>query len=298
MKKIRYSINFFCLLFIVIGILNFPGFAFEYRIGPRDVLTVSVWGHSDLQVESKVLPDGAIYFPLTGPVEVVGKTIPEIQDALVQRLSIYIVEPIILVKVVKTSEIRVNVVGEVNKPGVYEVEFGSDILDAITIAGGPTSQADLAKVRLRSPDSNEWIEVPLGKKNQYSIDNTEKSFELVDKMIIEVPKRYIEVKVFGEVKVVGSHYIEIGSYAADAIAKAGGPTNRADLARVRICSPEDPQGMEVKVGNGRQFDDNPAVGPELREGMTIFVPETHWPNWGEVALYVTIIEGLVKIFKL
>lgn len=300
-KKIFHG-KLFLLLGIALLLLfcGAPAIAAEYRIGKRDVLDISVWGHSDLRVQSQVLPDGALLFPLAGSVEVVGKTVEEVREVLAERLSVYLIDPQVLVMVVNATPLQVKVIGDgVKIPGIYSVPPDAQILDAITMAGGPSKEADLARVIVINPETMESRELKLGEGFDYHLEtNQTPGLEIVDGMIVQVPSRIIRVRIFGEVKASGTFELKTGSFAADAVAMAGGPTSRSDLARVRVASPKNPEGVVVKVGRGEHFLKNLETGPELQDGMTVYVPETVWPDWTQVALYITIISGLMKIFGL
>lgn len=60
-----------------------------YRIGPEDVLNISVWKHPDLTQEVIVPPDGKITFPLLGEIQAGGSTITELKDKISQGLKDY-----------------------------------------------------------------------------------------------------------------------------------------------------------------------------------------------------------------
>ena len=61
----------------------------EYRIGPADVLSISVWNHREMNQTVTVRPDGNISFPLTGDIQVSGLTPKELQGVMEQALGKY-----------------------------------------------------------------------------------------------------------------------------------------------------------------------------------------------------------------
>jgi polysaccharide export outer membrane protein len=114
----------------------------DYRLGPGDVLDISVWGHDDLQLKSiAVRPDGKIAFPLAGELSATGKTLAEFSVELSRALSEYIRNPQVTVNLIKLRTVRIFVLGEVNRPGMYEIEKSHNLLDAIGMAGGHTKYA-------------------------------------------------------------------------------------------------------------------------------------------------------------
>ncbi len=179
------------LLLLVFFISSLNIWAEEYRLGPKDVLSIGVWGQPDLQVQQvAILPDGTIFFPLIGQVKVAGMTVEEVQQTITEKLSTYLVNPQISVIVAKTRTIQVKVVGEVNSPGIFNLELGSYASDAIAIAGGPTYKAELAKVVISSPDNPEQIIIALGKADKFK-DNLAVGPEMIDGMTVYVPESWL-----------------------------------------------------------------------------------------------------------
>lgn len=114
----------------------------EYKLSPGDVISVGVWGYEDLKNEELVVrPDGKLSFPLAGELTVQGMTAGELTAALTTRLGEYVKDPNVTVNVAKFRTTRVYVLGEVNKPGMYELEKQHNLLDAIGMAGSYTKRA-------------------------------------------------------------------------------------------------------------------------------------------------------------
>jgi polysaccharide biosynthesis/export protein len=133
----------------------------DYKIGPEDVLEISVWKEPDLNLkEVLVRPDGWITFPLVGNVKAEGRTAQQIHDEITQRLRKYIPEPVVTVSVKKIAGYKIFVIGRVNKPGEFVVGRYVDVLQALTLAGGLTPFADESNIRiLRKNQSNNKDEV-------------------------------------------------------------------------------------------------------------------------------------------
>lgn len=127
----------------------------DYKIGPEDVLEISVWKEKDLQLqEVLVRPDGWITFPLVGNVKAQGRTAQEIHDEITARLRKYIPDPVVTVSVKKVAGYKVFVIGKVNKPGEYVVGRYVDVLQALTLAGGLTPFADEGNIKILRKNSN------------------------------------------------------------------------------------------------------------------------------------------------
>jgi len=147
MKKIIYIVGVLLLVFSYGNALA----ADNYRLGPGDALQIDVlgdvWGTKDVKPEPLVIsPDGYIYFPLVGEVKAEGLSVTELTDRLTVGLSQYLRHPRVTVNLVKLRTTRVYVLGEVQKPGLYELEKEHRLLDAVAIAGSYTKDAAKKKV--------------------------------------------------------------------------------------------------------------------------------------------------------
>ena len=119
-----------------------------YRIQPGDVLAVSVWKEQDLQGEVLVRPDGGMSFPLVGDLPAAGRTIEELRDAFHERLRKYIPDPSVTIAIKQLGGNRVYVLGKVNRPGEFPFSKPIDVMQALSLAGGATSFADLDAIQI------------------------------------------------------------------------------------------------------------------------------------------------------
>lgn len=128
----------------------------EYRIGPEDVLHISVWKEEDLDRKVLVRPDGGVSFPLVGDIQVSGRTPLEVQDEIRSRLQRYVPDAEVTVSVDKISGYTVFVLGEVNNPGQFTLGRYVDVVQALTLAGGTTPYASERNMQvLRRQDGKE-----------------------------------------------------------------------------------------------------------------------------------------------
>ncbi len=109
-----------------------------YLLGPEDVLLISVWKDEHLTREVVVRPDGMISFPLTGDVAAEGKTVETLRADLAKRLGKYVPNVNVTVALTKMLSYKIYVMGRVNKPGEYLVGHYTDVLQALSLAGGLT----------------------------------------------------------------------------------------------------------------------------------------------------------------
>jgi polysaccharide biosynthesis/export protein len=147
----RVLIVLFALFFILNSGSGIVKAAEEYRLSPGDVLAISVWGIEDLKLEGMaVREDGKIAIPLVGEVQVAGLLPSELMEVISSDLNGYVNNPKVTVNILKYHTTRIYVVGEVAKPGVYELEKQHKLIDAITVAGGYTKDAAKKKVIVMS----------------------------------------------------------------------------------------------------------------------------------------------------
>jgi len=120
----------------------------EYRIGPLDVLKITVFQEPDLSLEEvPVDASGNILFPLIGQVAVAGKTSTELSNAIAERLGErYLVDPQVSTIVSTSASQNVTVEGAVNKPGVFPLQGPTTLLQAMALAQGPTQTANLDEI--------------------------------------------------------------------------------------------------------------------------------------------------------
>lgn len=109
-----------------------------YQIGPQDVLEISVWKDEILSRKVTVRPDGFITFPLIGEVLVEGRTVGALAKEMDERLTQFVSDPRITIAVSEVNSFRIFVIGKVNKPGGFQIGQYTDVMQALSLAGGLT----------------------------------------------------------------------------------------------------------------------------------------------------------------
>lgn len=118
-----------------------------YKIGPEDVLDVSVFKVPELSRSVQVADGGTVNLPLVGEIAAAGKTSRDIERDLTQKLGAkYLQSPQVTVYVKEYNSQRVTVEGSVKKPGVYPIRGKSSLLQMIANAGGFEETADQSAV--------------------------------------------------------------------------------------------------------------------------------------------------------
>jgi polysaccharide export outer membrane protein len=113
----------------------------DYKIGPEDVLDISVWKNQELSRTVPVRPDGKVSLPLVNDIQAAGLTPSRLREELTRRLSEYVPSPEVAVIVREVHSAKVSVVGAVRSPGRYEVRSPATVLELIALAQGFTDFA-------------------------------------------------------------------------------------------------------------------------------------------------------------
>jgi len=129
-----------------------------YRIQPGDQLAITVLEDDSLNRTVLVLPDGRISVPLAGTIQASGRSVDSVEASIADRLaSNFAVRPSVFVSVTGVSDtgetFPIYVVGKVETPGEHEARIGTNLLQAIALAGGLDRFAATKRIQLRRSDS-------------------------------------------------------------------------------------------------------------------------------------------------
>ncbi len=160
----------------------------SYRIGPEDVLMISVWKEAELQREVLVRPDGGISFPLAGDLVVAGKTTQEVELEITRKIRRYIPDAVVTVSVKTISGYTIYVNGKVNNPGKFTLGSYVDVVQALTLAGGLSPFAKEGSILIQRRDQNGSITVfPFNYKEIRKGKNLQQNIILQSGDVIVVP---------------------------------------------------------------------------------------------------------------
>lgn len=122
--------------------------SYEYRIGPLDILAISVFGEPDLSFkEISVDANGRVHFPLVGAVYAAGHTTSEVSEEIAARLrEKYLVDPQVFVSVEKSVGQQVAVEGDVNDPGIFPIQGQMTLLRVLALAKSTNKVASTDEV--------------------------------------------------------------------------------------------------------------------------------------------------------
>lgn len=161
---------------------------YEYRIGPEDVLTVSVWKNPELSGTVAVRPDGMITLPLLNDVKASGATPEELRDSLTEKFQAYVNNAEVSVIVKEVHSQKVSVLGQVTTPARYKFNAGLTVLDAIAMAGGLTPFAARKRIAVIRKGPNGELRLPFNYNEAADSLGRIGNFEVYPGDIIMVPK--------------------------------------------------------------------------------------------------------------
>ncbi|NPV51925.1 MAG: hypothetical protein HPY71_00165 [Firmicutes bacterium] len=183
--------------------------------------------------------------------------------------------------------IEVQVLGQVTSPGSYRLKANSRLTEAIARAGGIKQDGDASRVSL-----TRMVEEGHGGSRVLvvNVDDIlegrarDADYRLKEGDIISVPEAERRVLVVGEVKQPGIYTVRKGALLMDAIALAGGPTDRAALESVCVFSGgKVASSRQVNIGmDDLLFKGNVKENPVINGGDIVYVPETKKPDWSKV----------------
>ncbi len=122
----------------------------DFQVGDRILLEVE--GEADLSDEYIVRSGRVVEIPIVGEMNLAGVLRSELQEAVEEHLSDYIRNP----RVRTQALIRISVLGQVGSPGFYTIAADLPITDALTMAGGPTGNANLLEMRVERGSTRIW----------------------------------------------------------------------------------------------------------------------------------------------
>jgi polysaccharide export outer membrane protein len=263
---------------VCLAAIQAAGQSRDYRIGPGDVLKITVWGHDDLSRSSVVAPDGRMPFPLIGDVEAGGLTPTELESRLRHVLGKdYLVDPQVTVTVQEYRSQRVFVLGEAEKPGTYALTGRATLLDVLSQAGGPSKGAGRQVVVVRFPRSAGPVAPGAAGSTTMRVNlrrlldgDGSENIPLENGDTIYIPKQ-TSFFVLGEVKRPGAFVLEKETSALEAITLAGGFTERAAPSMARVLRKR-PDGNQETIAIDLAGTDLRAREFLLVEGDTVLVP--------------------------
>ena len=119
-----------------------------YRLNSGDMVQISVWREEELERQALVQPDGSISFPLIGRVAAAGRTVGAVEAEIAGRLARFIPDAVATVELLEAKGNKIYIMGEVSRPGEYQLSGPLTVVQAIGLAGGFTPYAVTSRIRV------------------------------------------------------------------------------------------------------------------------------------------------------
>ena len=212
----------------------------DYIVGPHDVLSVRIYGEEKLSGRIRIDTDGSFPFEYLGRVKAEGMTTAQIEGYLAKALSDgYLRNPQVSVEVAEYRSQAVFVTGEVRSPNKYSLPGDSTLMDVLTLAGSVT------------PNAGNWVQITHARRGtqvlgpavsaEYDLrvnlrdiqTGKAQNIQMRDGDTIFVPKAE-RVWVVGQVRNPQGIVYEEGMTVFEAIAAAGGITEKGSNSRIEI----------------------------------------------------------------
>lgn len=252
------------LSFLFLFLLAEPTVGQDYIVGENDVLKVTVYDHDDLTTTVRVSGDETINLPLLNKVKVAGLTSTQISDKITALLAnSYIVSPQVNVFVVDFRSKKVVILGQVKKPGLYELQGRTTFLELISKAGGLTEEAgDKTVIKRKQGEKPSVLTIDMIQLIETG-DNS-LNIEILDGDDIYIAKAGV-FYVSGEVNKPNEYKFEEKMTVIKAITKAGGFSANASKNSVSIIR---------KLNGSEQVLENIKMNQPILPEDVILVPES------------------------
>ncbi len=288
-----------------------------YILGPGDILQVEIGPLDKLSGPYGVLSDGTLSLPLIGTINVMYLTLDEASEKIKNLYGLQLLQPEIYVSLAQTRPIKVSVVGEISRPGLYSFSDKSEetttqptIVDALKKAGGITKNSNIKNITLtrRMPGLEK-----IYKKTELNIldlimnGNQNQNPYLFDGDVINVKKakntniaeykinnsniapEEINVTVIGKVYFPGKLSLKSNVLLNQAVLEAGGPVNwKANKGNVQLVRVNDNGSVTLrKIRLNIKNDASSKDNPPLEDGDIIKVNTSAIASFSEGVATVT-----------
>ncbi len=226
------------------------------KISPRDQVNVTVFGVADYTKKYAVAADGTLEFPELGRLQVSGLTARELGDLIAKRLkdAEIIVNPQVSVELEQTPNKRVTVNGSVRSQGIVEFAGEITLLEALVKAGGRLPEAAdevliyRAAAMQATPNGSENSGGPTTiEVNARELEDgmMARNVALLDGDVVLVRKAQA-VTITGYVRSVGAYTVASGTTVEEALALAGGISEKGSDRRIEITRKVDGKPTVIK----------------------------------------------------
>lgn len=240
------------------------------KLGPGDLIEVSVFGVPDLATKARVSSTGEVYLPLIDYVHVADLTTDEAQELIQKRLQDggFVRSPHVTIFVDESTSQAITMVGEVNHPGTYPAIGDRNLYDMLSMAGGFTERAGRTVVIVHRGDPDHKVELELPRN---LTEDTTHNVEVEPGDTIIVSRAGI-VYVVGDVAHPSGFLVQDDTMTVlKALALAGGSTKTSALNKTKILR-QTPNGIQEIPVKLKSVLHAKAPDVALLKGDVLFIP--------------------------
>ncbi len=256
-----------------------PGANPNIRLGPGDLLDVTVYNVPELTTRTRISNSGDLYLPLIDYVHVAGLTSEEAQELIQKRLSDggFVKDPHVALFVNESLSQTASLFGEVTRPGVYPVYGDRHLFDLISAAGGLTDRAGrvVTITHREQPDKPETLHLA-----RNISDQPKDNIAVAAGDIVQVQRADI-VYIVGEVNRPSGFLMSQGSLTVlQAVALAGGTTANAKLDDAKILR-KNSEGVSEQPIELKKILHAKAPDVQMHSDDILFVPTSQGKVFGK-----------------
>ena len=240
--------------------------ATQYRLALGDSIRITVFQVPDLSLETRITEAGVISYPLLGSVRLAGLTVAEAEQQIARGLrdGNFVKQPQVSITLTQARGNQVSVLGQVGRPGRYPLETGEvRLTDMLATAGGVATTGSDVVVVMGTRNAQPYrveIELP----TVFGPGGRAADIVLQNNDVVWV-ERAPTIYLYGEVQRPGAIRLERNMTVMQALATAGGLTQRGTLRGLRISR---------KGGDGKTQEIEPQLTDRLRADDIVFVRES------------------------
>lgn len=290
-----------------------PGLSSDYILGSGDQISVKIHNIEGFDSTSYILPDGNINLIRINPLLVQGKTLKEAKTSIENAYKTIFKVPVISIELVNPRTPVISIDGAISKPGIYSVSSEQNLLqnwprvsDALELAGGVKSNADLSSIKLTrfNPNKKTNEELDIDLLSTITSKNPSMNINLLNNDRIYVPTlknsrslgasrlndfstlspKQINVLVAGEINSPGRIQMMPNRGVQTAIYTAGGLNSRSSnkILLIRLNEKYFEEQITTETESLQKYQLGSLQNPILREGDIVIVGENFIAKFSDV----------------
>jgi len=267
----------------------------DYKLGPGDVISLTIFAGGKVQNQSTltVSGQGTIPVPFLGEIKAEGLTINQLIQKITRDLKRdYFVNPIVNISIKEYRSKKAYILGEVKKPGLYEIKGDMTLLSLISMAGGINAakagnyalilrgQADKIKSYPIEKIVNKERGIKINLKKLFSGDLSS-NIRIMNSDLVYIPSKqgmsvsFSKIYVMGRVRKPGAYEFQEGLTVLNACIMAGGFDPFAAPSRASVTRMENGKKKIIKINLERVRD---GKDPDilLKPGDRIYIPQSRF----------------------